>query len=233
MGERIEEFSGWYFDKQLDFDKKLIRFRYLSIKRFFKGNKCLEMGPADGVMTELLVNNFENLDIIDASKKMLDSIPDYPNIKKYNSLFENFQPSCKYDTIIMEHVLEHIEFPVTVLEKVKSWLNKDGILIIGVPNAKSFHRLAAVKMGLLKSEYSLNERDLELGHFRVYDWDLLEREITDSGFKKVHQGGVFFKPLSNQQIQDMFSNEMISAFYEMGKEFQKNAAEIFIIVSPN
>jgi hypothetical protein len=34
--------------------------------------------------------------------------------------------------------------------------------------------MVAVKMGLLESIYTLNERDLQLGHERVYDMDLLK-----------------------------------------------------------
>jgi len=104
------------------------------------------------------------------------------------------------------------------------------VLIVGVPNAKSFHRLAAVKMGLLKSEYELNNRDIELGHYRVYDILMLQNELINAGYKICYKGGVFFKPLSNKQIQDNWNAEMIEAFYELGKDFQENTAEIFVVV---
>ena len=68
---------------------------------------------------------------------------------------------------------------------------EDGICIVGVPNAKSFHRLAAVKMGLLKSEYDLNSRDLELGHYRIYDLELLKNHMDQAGFKIKFESGIF------------------------------------------
>jgi hypothetical protein len=42
-------------------------------------------------------------------------------------------------------------------------------------------------------------------------------------------GGVYFKPLSNQQIQDHWDERMLEGFYELGKDFPENAADIFAI----
>ena len=71
--------------------------------------------------------------------------------EKVCSYFEEFDPVRTFDTIVMEHVLEHVDDPKLVLEKAKKWAHKNSIFIIGVPNSESLHRLAAVKMGLLDS----------------------------------------------------------------------------------
>jgi hypothetical protein len=42
-------------------------------------------------------------------------------------------------------------------------------------------------------------------------------------------GGVFFKPLTNQQIQDHWTEEMIQGFYELGKDFPEYAAELYAV----
>lgn len=44
-------------------------------------------------------------------------------------------PDEKYDVITLFHVLEHLPDPITILEKLKSHLEKDGKIIIEVPNA--------------------------------------------------------------------------------------------------
>lgn len=229
MSNVLDELSKFYIEEQLDFDKRLIRYRYKSIKKYFNGNIALEMGPAEGVMTQWLVNDFSQIDLLDGSQKLLDIIPHYSNIKKICSLFENFVPTQKYDTIIMEHILEHIEDPTSVLKRVKVWLSKGGRIIIGVPNAKSFHRLAAVKMGLLNSEYSLNSRDHALGHKRVYDLKTLKEHVISSGLNIIYSGGVFLKPLSNGQIEKNWTPQMMDGFYELGKQFPNNTAEIYVI----
>ena len=229
MSNDLEQLANWYTSGQLDFDKLLVGFRYRSIKPYFKGKKALEMGPADGVMTNLLVDDFDSLDLVDGAASLLALIQTYPNVRKFHALFEEFEPDCVYDTIIMEHVLEHIEHPTDVLRRVQKWLAPEGMLIMGVPNAKSFHRLAAVKMGLLKSEYELNERDIALGHFRVYDPDKLRADIEKAGLRVCAEGGVYFKPLSNKQIQESWTFDMLEGFYQLGKDFSKNAAEVFIV----
>lgn len=229
MSKNID--GAWYIDEQLDFDKKLIYYRYKTIKEFFKGEKALELGSADGQMTKYLVNDFEHLVSVDGSKELLDLIPDYNNHTKVHSLFEEYMPDEKFDTIIMEHILEHIDSPVDLLLRVKEWLSSDGIIIIGVPNALSIHRLVAVKMGLLTSPFELNERDHSLGHQRVYCWDTLTDDINKAQLNIKYRGGVFFKPLSNGQIEEHWNENMRDGFYELGKDFPENAAEIYVICS--
>lgn len=227
--EKINKATTFYSNVALGIDNKVLHFRYISIKDYFTGSDCLELGPADGIMTQYLKDDFEKLDLVDASQELLDKIPEYKNVQKYCSLFEEYQPKQKYSTIIMEHVLEHIENPVFVLSKVKDWLAPNGRLIVGVPNAKSLHRLAAVKMGLLKSEYELNDRDHMLGHYRVYDTKTLSEDAEDAGLEVIENGGVFIKPLSNSQIEESWTEEMINAFYLLGKDLPEMTAEIFIV----
>ena len=100
---------------------------------------------------------------------------------------------------------------------------------MGVPNGNSIHRLAAVKMGLLDNTCQLNSRDLALGHRRVYTPQTFRVDIEKSGLKVLEIGGVYLKPLSNGQIQEHWSEEMIQGFYELGKDFPELAAEIFVV----
>ena len=95
--------------------------------------------------------------------------------------------------------MEHISDPVLVLKKVSNWLKNDGVFCVAVPNAKSLHRLIAREMGILKSEYDLNQRDHELGHYRVYDLTKLKEHVVQAGFNIIDSGGYFLKPLSNSQ----------------------------------
>ena len=118
---------------------------------------------------------------------------------------------------------------MALLRRVSLWLKDDGRLLIGVPNAKSFHRLAAVKMGLLSNEYELNERDVALGHYRVYDLNSLTAHAEEAGLEVMEKGGVFLKFLSNAQIEEFFTEEMMEAFNSLSKEFYFNSAEVFIV----
>mgnify|MGYP001275832651 CR=1 FL=1 len=227
--ERVSVASDWYHKEQLDFDKRLIRFRYQELQPYISGPLGLELGPAEGEMTQLLLNDFERLVVVDGADSLLDKIPDADNLEKVHSLFEEYQPDQLINTIVMEHILEHVADPSLLLRRVKKWLAPEGKLLIGVPNGDSFHRLVAVKMGMLENPCTLNARDLALGHRRVYTPGSFKAEIEQAGLSVVRMGGVFFKPLSNQQIQDGWTEEMIQGFYELGNDFPENAAELFAV----
>ncbi len=229
--ERVESLSDWYLKEQLDFDKRLIRFRYETIKSKLVGKIGLELGPAEGEMTQFLINDFESLTIVEGSSDLLAQIPERGNLVKIHALFEEFQPQQPFDSIILEHVLEHVDDPVGLLERVKNWLTPEGRLFLGVPNGNSIHRLVAVKMGLLDNPCQLNSRDHALGHRRVYTSQTFRADIEKSGLKVLEIGGVYFKPLSNSQIQENWSEEMIQGFYELGKDFPELAAEIYAVCS--
>ncbi|MEQ8464788.1 class I SAM-dependent methyltransferase [Coleofasciculus sp. E1-EBD-02] len=226
---RIQSLSDWYLQEQLDFDKKLIRLGYQTLKHYIKGTEGLELGSADGQMTQFLIQDFERLTIVEGSKNLLNKIHDYPSLVKVNALFEDFEPKWFFNTIVMAHILEHIESPVALLERSKHWLASRGKILVIVPNGYSIHRLVAVKMGLLKEPCELNSRDHALGHRRVYTPDSLRKDIDASGLKIVKMGGIFFKPLSNKQINETWTEEMIQGFYELGKEFPENAAELYVV----
>lgn len=227
--QRVESLSDWYLKEQLDFDKRLIRYRYETIKGKFAGKRGLELGPAEGEMTQFLVQDFEELTIVEGSSELLSQIPDKANLIKVHSLFEEFEPEKPFDSIILEHVLEHVDEPEALLRRVKTWLAPNGKLFIGVPNGNSIHRLVAVKMGLLDDPCQLNTRDHALGHRRVYTPVTFRAVIEKSGLKVHEIGGVYFKPLSNAQIQENWTEEMIQGFFELGKDFPDLAAEIYAV----
>src|SRR5688500_464573 len=140
-GQRVESLSEWYLKEQLDFDKRLIRYRYQTLKPHLRGPEGLELGPAEGEMTQFLIENFSTLTVVEGSAELLSQIPDRPNLNKIHSLFEEFHPNKLFNTIIMEHILEHVDDPVGLLERVKNWLAPNGKILLGVPNGDSIHRL--------------------------------------------------------------------------------------------
>jgi len=159
----------------------------------------------------------------------LSKIPNSDNLTKIHCLFEEFEPEQPFDTIILEHVLEHVDDPVGLLMRVKEWLAHDGKLFLGVPNGNSIHRLVAVKMEMLENSCQLNSRDHALGHRRVYTPETFREDIERSGLNILEMGGVYFKPLSNGQIQDNWTEEMIEGFFKLGKDFPDIAAEIYTV----
>lgn len=118
-----------------------------------------------------------------------------------------------------------------LLARAKQWLYPGGVIPLGVPNGHSIHRLVVVKMGLLRDPCDLSARDHALGHRRVSTPETLRRDIESAGLRVDEMGGVFFKPLSNGQIEDQWTEEMIQGFIELGRDFPAHAAEIYAVCS--
>jgi len=63
-----------------------------------------------------------------------------------------FKTDMSFDNITLFHVLEHVTDPKKVIEKCRLLLNKEGILIIAVPNdilsLKSKTKIVLNKMGM-------------------------------------------------------------------------------------
>jgi 2-polyprenyl-3-methyl-5-hydroxy-6-metoxy-1,4-benzoquinol methylase len=230
MAAHPDNFISFYNNILQGVDLKLAYYGYLQFKPYFKGKTCLELGPATGYMTQYLLNDFEELTVVEGSLHLLNQIPDHSKLVKIHSLFEEFDPGKKFDTIVMSHILEHIEQPVPLLNRIRQWMHKDTVFILGVPNAKSFHRLAAVQMGLLKTEYEMNERDRALGHYRVYDMQSLTADAKAAGFQVRDSGGIMLKFLSNNQIEKTMDDAVIDAYFKLGNAFKENSAEIFLIL---
>jgi 2-polyprenyl-3-methyl-5-hydroxy-6-metoxy-1,4-benzoquinol methylase len=199
--------------------------------RFWKGPRCLEMGPAEGVMTQTLAQTFPDLTLVDGAEFFCASLRDrFPHAIVVQSLFEDFAPAAVFDTIVLGHVLEHVENPVDILRRAGSWLARDGVLCCAVPNARSLHRQAAVILGLLDSEHALNATDLHHGHRRVYDPERFRADFLSAGLRIRFFGGYWIKPLSNAQMED-WSPEAIRAFMQLGERYPDIAAEIYVIAS--
>ena len=218
-----------FYSIESEFDKKLVEYRFQTLKPLLHGDTCLEMGPGSGAMTTSLSNEFKRLDIVEGSKELLDEIPDLENSRKFCSLFEDFTPDCTYDSIIIEHVIEHVDNPQSLLKSAKNWLSPDGKIFVGVPNADSLHRQVAVEMGILEHTTELNQRDLDFGHRRVYTKQALIDEIQSAGLEVYDFKGVFLKPLSNGQIDKDWTPEMWEGFFKLGNNFPDICAEIMCI----
>jgi len=201
-------------------------------RRFMLEGSLLELGPAEGVMTDILAPYFDDYSVVDGADFFVnDIVKKHPNIIGYSSLFEDFMPNRRYDNIVLGHVLEHVESPVDILKRCLGWLSEGGRVIAAVPNAKSIHRQAAVRMGILDHEKQLNSTDVLNGHRRVYDMETLKKDFTDAGYAIVSCGGYWLKPLSNGQINEYWNENMIQAFLALGEEYPEIAAEIYVVAS--
>ena len=209
-----------------------IQYCFSILQRHMIGNSILELGPAEGVMTELLSQTKGRLTVVEGSVVFCKDLEKrYPKIKVVNSLFEQFDTKETYDFIVMGHVLEHVENPVEILRIAKSWLRPNGRIFAAVPNARSLHRQAAVTMGLLPQEDALNEKDHRHGHRIVFSPETFRAAFLQAGLSIDVFGGYWLKPVSNDQIESSWTTEMINSFMQLGERYPDIAGELYIVAS--
>jgi len=85
-------------------------------------------------------------------------------------------PSASLDIITMWHFLEHAPDPHTALQKAKSWLKPDGILVIDVPN---YEGTDAQKNWRDWDDWSLPY------HYWHFTFSSLTRLLSQHGFKVI------------------------------------------------
>ena len=200
--------------------------------RWWKGPSCLEMGCGDGNTTKLLVEAFDDVTAIDGSKALCDKVAaEVPGVDVVCELFERWEPGRTWDTIVLNHTLEHVHDPVEILGYAKRWLSPDGVVLGSVPNSRSLHRQAAVLMGMLPVENALTPTDERAGHRRVSSPEEFRAQFTEAGLRVVHSGGYWLKPLSNAQIDASFTDEMNRAFMILGERYPDIAAENYVVAT--
>jgi len=188
------------------------------ILKFVKNKRILEMGYGDGILTSYLASQKKTkLDVIEGSRLLTEqAIKKHKNINIINELFENFNPKKKYDIIIASHILEHVDNPVKILKKMKSWMHRKSLCIVHVPNRNSYHRQLAKIMGLQKSLQTFSKRDFIVGHQRVYSVESMKIDLKKAMFKIIETRGFFLKFLPNSMMLN-FSKELIIAFNKIAK----------------
>lgn len=183
-----------------------------------QSDKVLEMGYGDGLFSAALHQRKIQFDLLEGAETLVrEAQSKYPSISVYHDLFETFTPIKKYDVVLATHVLEHVDDPINLLKHIRTWLNPDGKIIVIVPNKESIHRRLAVRMGLQPALDTLGQRDLLVGHQRVYSLGTLQSDLESAGYQVESKTGFFLKTLPNSMMKD-YSPELIQALNDISEE---------------
>ena len=122
--------------------------QHMKIRRFFLKNlPCdnngdyLEIGPGHGfnfmnAMKKTSYSFFEGVDISPKSVSLTNKIiksnffGKFENFSIFQGDFTKFVPEKRYDAIVMGEVLEHVEKPELLLEKIHSIANDDSFIFL-------------------------------------------------------------------------------------------------------
>lgn len=197
----------------------------------------LELGCFKGDFTKRIIALFDDITCVEASQEAIqEAKKKVPSTVTFiNNMFEDIVLPKKYDNIILTHVLEHLDDPVSVLKRINNeWLSENGRLFLVTPNAMAPSRQIAVKMGLISHNSAVTPAEAKHGHKITYTLDTLERDTKSSGLKVIHRSGIFFKALANFQWDrllqtDIISKEYLDGCYELGQQYPELCSSIFLM----
>lgn len=212
-----------------------------SFTPFFQEGRILELGSFRGDFTKRLLHHFDDVSCVEASEEAIHTARQElkNSVEFHHSTFENAELPHRYENIVLTHVLEHLDDPIALLNKVNNeWLTDNGRLFLACPNANAPSRQIAVKMGLITHNSAVTLAEREHGHRCTYSLDTLERDATAGGLSVLYRSGVFFKALANFQWDrllgtDIISSEYLEGCYQLGQQYPDLCSSIVLICGRN
>ena len=200
-----------------------------------RGGEVLELGAYLGDMTSQLLDFLGHVDVVEGSEVLADHVrARFPGkVTVTAGLLEHVEPGRLYDNIFLVHTLEHLDEPVEVLARIRSWLTAEGRLFVAVPNANALSRQIAVHMGLISHNSAVTPGEFDHGHRRTYSLDTVLADVRAAGLHVVDFGGVIVKPLANFQFdralnEGIVSPEFVSACDSLAKVLPDLSSSVFV-----
>lgn len=177
--------NGIVYNRPLEKDFNKLNSEHKIVLGFVKeGSSVLEIGCHTGYFSFWLKSKqckVYGVDIygpaVERAKPYLDSfyIGDIEKIQFYKTL-----SGCKFDTIILMHVLEHLKRPDIVLEELIKFLNPEGNIIIALPNISNWNS----RMNIMKGNFSYTDTGLmDKTHLRFFNYYTSIELIENAGIK--------------------------------------------------
>lgn len=145
----------------------------LVFARYLKGKKVLDVGCATGVYLEHLGNDSVGIDL---SERNLSRC----RAKRLKTVLADASQALpvrqhSFDAVLLSHVLEHVDSPLSLLQKSNEVLKNSGLVIIGFPIEHSLMRM------ILRDPYFNGHP----GHLYSFSREGIERLLDVSGFRLI------------------------------------------------
>jgi 2-polyprenyl-3-methyl-5-hydroxy-6-metoxy-1,4-benzoquinol methylase len=153
--------------------KRVIDFLKANKKNLFK-TKVLDVGSGLCVFLGELKKQGPEIHCIDPDELSTQHAIDTVGvISAHTGTLDDYKTNIKFDLITFNKVLEHIKNPVEALIRSKSFLKKDGIIYLELPNAK----------GAKDTNDFVNREEFFIEHHYIFTKDSLRYLIKKAGYK--------------------------------------------------
>lgn len=179
-----------------------------------KRSAVLDIGSGVGTFLYAAKPHYPVAIGLDVSEKMAAFVKKAVGVDVHLAQFEDFSYPGKFSLIHMSHVMEHIPNPNEWLQKAKSLLDTDGILVINVPHCYSLgSRLQHfyVKLGL-KKQFSDTWTDPTRTPDHLFEPVIpaMKQLLDRNGFEILDYFTYSRKdPASNQSLASRFTNRFL------------------------
>jgi hypothetical protein len=150
--------------------------------------------------SKFITNNCKSLknvlEIGGSTDKLVKNINNYtkwvlldPNSQKYNNskilninnfFNKKFTPDTKIHTIVNSHLLEHLYFPVEIIQKMYNILEDNGNIFISIPNMEAYSKITPFLGMHFEHTYFLNECNIN------YIFNINNFKIINKGYFNKH-----------------------------------------------
>lgn len=138
----------------------------------------------------------------------------------------------RLDAIVMSSLLHEVGDPMTLFAAAKTLASAETILHVVVPNARSFHRVLAVAMGLVDSVFARSATQERMQQAGLYDLETLQALLRRGGFDVLEAVTFFVKPFTHAQLaalyqQRFLTDQMLDGLYAMSDQLPGMGSEIY------
>jgi 2-polyprenyl-3-methyl-5-hydroxy-6-metoxy-1,4-benzoquinol methylase len=161
--------------------------------------RVLDVGCATGHMTKYLASNGCSVVGIEMEKDFAQQAAPYCEqiiVGDIQTKATREQIKGTFDTIIFGDVLEHLASPEQVLLDIKSHLDKDGIVVISLPNIA----LWRIRIALLFGKFKYSDRGvLDRTHLRFFTLQSAKELLHQTGYIILSQNYHFDFPFYHRK----------------------------------
>lgn len=168
------------------------------IMRFKQHGRFLDIGASIGALMHVVSKRGFEVKGVEVSKWASEFARKEKGLDvATGKLDDAFFESETFDVVVVNHVLEHIDDPVSMLTIIRNILKNNGLLVVGVPNSNSIMaKLRGPKWQSLRPEE-------HIWHFAP---STLRRLISNVGFNELYFEAKDNYPIRNHGVKGIFLN---------------------------
>jgi SAM-dependent methyltransferase len=229
--------AAYQGDNLYDFDNEVLLTWYPQrvLHHASAANSLLELGLGHGYSTDIFFRRFGRHVVLEGSPAVIRNFREkHPDTgaQIVETYFEEFSTEERFDVIVMGFILEHVDDPLLILRRFRTFLAPGGKMFVAVPNAEVLNRRLGHLAGLLDNVTSLSENDQLLGHKRYYTVRSLTDEVAQAGCSIDRLEGIYLKPFTTRQIVSLqLDRKIIDAMCEIGASYPELSCGILAEIS--